>query len=174
MSSVWIVTLLFQLLVTTALMCYDCNSEFDPRCGDPFEPYSIGEVNCSKQEPLEHLKDKYKPTLCRKTVQKSKLESDSLALAYSPWLSLKFTGRPGSCEAADTSQMNTPTPSAWGAREPTMWPPSTAPAPRICATEPTHLLPSGWCCPSSSSPDLHSCWTRGTQYDSRARKLSSI
>ncbi|XP_020815216.1 uncharacterized protein LOC110189476 [Drosophila serrata] len=56
--------------VTTALMCYDCNSEFDPRCGDPFEPYSIGEVNCSKQEPLEHLKDKYKPTLCRKTVQK--------------------------------------------------------------------------------------------------------
>ncbi|BFG04221.1 uncharacterized protein DMAD_03237 [Drosophila madeirensis] len=56
--------------VSTALMCYDCNSEFDPRCGDPFEPYSIGEVNCSKQEPLEHLKDKYKPTLCRKTVQK--------------------------------------------------------------------------------------------------------
>ncbi|EDW60738.1 UPAR/Ly6 domain-containing protein crok [Drosophila virilis] len=56
--------------VTTALMCYDCNSEYDPRCGDPFEPYSIGEVNCSKQEPLEHLKDKYKPMLCRKTVQK--------------------------------------------------------------------------------------------------------
>ncbi|KAL7738098.1 hypothetical protein ACLKA6_006445 [Drosophila palustris] len=56
--------------VSTALMCYDCNSEFDPRCGDPFEPYSIGEVNCSKQEPLEHLKEKYKPMLCRKTVQK--------------------------------------------------------------------------------------------------------
>ncbi|XP_034101736.1 uncharacterized protein LOC117566357 [Drosophila albomicans] len=56
--------------VCTALMCYDCNSEYDPRCGDPFEPYSIGEVNCSKQEPLEHLKDKYKPMLCRKTVQK--------------------------------------------------------------------------------------------------------
>ncbi|KAH8354887.1 hypothetical protein KR093_000467 [Drosophila rubida] len=58
------------LQVSTALMCYDCNSEYDPRCGDPFEPYSIGEVNCSKQEPLEHLKDKYKPMLCRKTVQK--------------------------------------------------------------------------------------------------------
>ncbi|XP_034477503.1 uncharacterized protein LOC117784019 [Drosophila innubila] len=56
--------------VSTALMCYDCNSEFDPRCGDPFEPYSIGEVNCSKKEPLEHLKNKFKPILCRKTVQK--------------------------------------------------------------------------------------------------------
>ncbi|ALC41023.1 CG6329 [Drosophila busckii] len=62
--------LLCCIQVSTALMCYDCNSEFDPRCGDPFEPYSIGEVNCSKQEPLEHLKDKFKPMLCRKTVQK--------------------------------------------------------------------------------------------------------
>lgn len=61
-----------NIAVTSALMCYDCNSEYDPRCGDPFESYSIGEVNCSKQEPLEHLKDKYKPMLCRKTVQKSK------------------------------------------------------------------------------------------------------
>uniref|UniRef100_A0A1A9VMC8 Uncharacterized protein n=1 Tax=Glossina austeni TaxID=7395 RepID=A0A1A9VMC8_GLOAU len=58
------------LQVTTALMCYDCNSEYDRRCGDPFDPYSIGVVNCSKQEPLEHLKDKYKPILCRKTTQK--------------------------------------------------------------------------------------------------------
>lgn len=63
---------LFRIPVTTALMCYDCNSEYDPRCGDPFDPYSIGEVNCSKQEPREHLKDKV-PVLCRKTVQKGKL-----------------------------------------------------------------------------------------------------
>lgn len=59
--------------VTTALMCYDCNSEYDRRCGDPFDPYSIGVVNCSKQEPLEHLKDKYKPILCRKTTQKGNI-----------------------------------------------------------------------------------------------------
>lgn len=61
----------FYFPVTTALMCYDCNSEYDRRCGDPFDPYSIGEVNCSKQEPREHLKDKV-PVLCRKTVQKGK------------------------------------------------------------------------------------------------------
>lgn len=65
-----LVGVLACLQVTTALMCYDCNSEYDRRCGDPFDPYSIGEVNCSKQEPREHLKDKYKPILCRKTVQK--------------------------------------------------------------------------------------------------------
>ncbi|XP_013099971.1 uncharacterized protein LOC106082165 [Stomoxys calcitrans] len=64
-----LVAFLACLHVSTALMCYDCNSEYDRRCGDPFDPYSIGEVNCSKQEPREHLKDKV-PVLCRKTVQK--------------------------------------------------------------------------------------------------------
>lgn len=59
-----------QLQETTALMCYDCNSAFDPRCGDPFEPFSIGSVNCSNKDPLEHLKEKYQPVLCRKTTQK--------------------------------------------------------------------------------------------------------
>ncbi|EDW79736.1 UPAR/Ly6 domain-containing protein crok [Drosophila tropicalis] len=69
-KSLLLLGILCCIQVSTALMCYDCNSEYDPRCGDPFEPYSIGEVNCSKQEPLEHLKDKYQPMLCRKTVQK--------------------------------------------------------------------------------------------------------
>ncbi|KAL1139369.1 hypothetical protein AAG570_006353 [Ranatra chinensis] len=50
-------------------MCYQCNSEYDPRCGDPFDPYSLGTVNCSLLEPLEHLPG-YKPTICRKNVQK--------------------------------------------------------------------------------------------------------
>ncbi|XP_055383916.1 uncharacterized protein LOC129613745 [Condylostylus longicornis] len=50
----------------TGITCFDCNSLYDPRCGDPFDAYSIGEVNCSKQQPLEHLKDKYQPSVCRK------------------------------------------------------------------------------------------------------------
>ncbi|CAG9763315.1 unnamed protein product [Ceutorhynchus assimilis] len=61
----------------TPLQCYDCNSEYDPRCGDPFNPYSIGVVNCSEQKPPEHLinpelhpNQKLKPTVCRKIVQK--------------------------------------------------------------------------------------------------------
>lgn len=52
-------------------MCYDCNSAYDPNCGDPFEPYTLGKVNCTQQEVKEHLKDKYtQPVLCRKTTQK--------------------------------------------------------------------------------------------------------
>ncbi|KAL1518340.1 hypothetical protein ABEB36_001977 [Hypothenemus hampei] len=59
------------------LQCYDCNSEYDPRCGDPFNPYSIGVVNCTEQKIPEHLIDHenanktiVKPTVCRKLVQK--------------------------------------------------------------------------------------------------------
>ncbi|XP_060520031.1 uncharacterized protein LOC132698142 [Cylas formicarius] len=61
----------------TPLRCYDCNSEFDPRCADPFNDYTIGIVNCSELKPPEHLinfdqhpNDKLKPTVCRKIVQK--------------------------------------------------------------------------------------------------------
>ncbi|KAH1003892.1 uncharacterized protein LOC109534372 isoform X1 [Dendroctonus ponderosae] len=61
----------------TPLQCYDCNSAYDPRCGDPFNPYSIGIVNCSEQKPPEHLinpelhpNQRLKPTVCRKLVQK--------------------------------------------------------------------------------------------------------
>ncbi|XP_011499583.1 PREDICTED: uncharacterized protein LOC105363551 [Ceratosolen solmsi marchali] len=52
-----------------AVICYQCNSEYDPRCGDPFDPYSLGTVNCSFQPRLEHLSN-LEPTLCRKIRQK--------------------------------------------------------------------------------------------------------
>ncbi|XP_051170131.1 uncharacterized protein LOC127287325 [Leptopilina boulardi] len=53
-----------------ALTCYQCNSAYDPRCGDPFDPYSLGTVNCSFQPRLEHLKH-LEPTVCRKISQKT-------------------------------------------------------------------------------------------------------
>lgn len=52
-----------------SITCYQCNSEYDPRCGDPFDPYSLGTVNCSMKKQLDHLEG-FKPVLCRKTVQK--------------------------------------------------------------------------------------------------------
>ncbi|EFN85389.1 uncharacterized protein LOC105182373 [Harpegnathos saltator] len=52
-----------------AIICYQCNSEYDPRCGDPFDPYSLGTVNCSFQPRLEHL-SQLEPTLCRKISQR--------------------------------------------------------------------------------------------------------
>lgn len=62
---------IFFYPVTSAIECYQCNSEYDPRCGDPFDEYSIGKVNCSLKPPLEHLPGQT-PVLCRKTTQKSK------------------------------------------------------------------------------------------------------
>ncbi|CAH0546594.1 unnamed protein product [Brassicogethes aeneus] len=56
-----------------SLRCYDCNSEFDPRCGDPFDPYTIGIVNCTDRRPPEQLIESdpdIQPKVCRKLVQK--------------------------------------------------------------------------------------------------------
>ncbi|KAK1119773.1 hypothetical protein K0M31_013187 [Melipona bicolor] len=69
-----IVTLVLVVLLSTihhgeAIICYQCNSEYDPRCGDPFDPYSLGTVNCSFQPRLEHLSHE-KPVLCRKISQR--------------------------------------------------------------------------------------------------------
>ncbi|KDR22857.1 hypothetical protein L798_00175, partial [Zootermopsis nevadensis] len=52
-----------------SIECYQCNSAYDPRCGDPFDNYSLGQVNCSMKPPLEHLTELV-PTLCRKIIQK--------------------------------------------------------------------------------------------------------
>lgn len=60
----------FPFAVASGVMCYQCNSEYDPRCGDPFNEYGLGMVNCSLKDRLEHLRD-VEPTLCRKTTQKS-------------------------------------------------------------------------------------------------------
>lgn len=69
-----ILIFLFVVLVSTfhhgeAIICYQCNSLHDPRCGDPIDPYTLGTVNCSFQPRLEHL-NHLEPTLCRKIKQK--------------------------------------------------------------------------------------------------------
>ncbi|KAK3923736.1 Protein quiver [Frankliniella fusca] len=52
-----------------AITCYDCNSEYDPRCGDPFDPYTLGQIDCNERQALDHLSGA-NATLCRKLVQK--------------------------------------------------------------------------------------------------------
>lgn len=63
---------LFRISATSAIECYQCNSEYDPRCGDPFDPYSLGKVDCNLKTHPDHLPNN-DPVLCRKTTQKGKL-----------------------------------------------------------------------------------------------------
>lgn len=62
----------FSFKIGVSITCYSCNSAYDPRCGDPFDSYSLGTVNCSLLPTPEHLihKDYDKPVICRKIVQK--------------------------------------------------------------------------------------------------------
>uniref|UniRef100_A0A1Y1K3I9 Uncharacterized protein n=1 Tax=Photinus pyralis TaxID=7054 RepID=A0A1Y1K3I9_PHOPY len=52
------------------LLCYVCNSLYDTRCADPFDPYTLGYVDCNLKDPPRHLNSTLKPILCRKTVQR--------------------------------------------------------------------------------------------------------
>ncbi|PNF30589.1 hypothetical protein B7P43_G06131 [Cryptotermes secundus] len=61
--------LLLIFFAGLSIECYQCNSAYDPRCGDPFDSYSLGQVNCSMKPPLEHL-TQLKATMCRKIIQK--------------------------------------------------------------------------------------------------------
>ncbi|XP_050535744.1 uncharacterized protein LOC126902473 [Daktulosphaira vitifoliae] len=62
---------LFAFVVKGAksIICYKCNSRFDERCGDPFIPYNIGQVDCNITEKPSHLIE-YNPVICRKSIQR--------------------------------------------------------------------------------------------------------
>ncbi|GBP18571.1 hypothetical protein EVAR_14340_1 [Eumeta japonica] len=46
------------------ILCYDCNSAYDPRCGEEFDSFSLGIINCSLRDPPEHLPH-LESTICR-------------------------------------------------------------------------------------------------------------
>ncbi|XP_041970586.1 uncharacterized protein LOC121726985 [Aricia agestis] len=63
----WVVGL-FCLALTFkfgySIFCYDCNSAFDPRCGEEFDPFSLGVINCSLRDPPDHIAP-VESTFCR-------------------------------------------------------------------------------------------------------------
>lgn len=147
-------------------MCYDCNSAYDPNCGDPFEPYTLGKVNCTQQEPLEHLKDKYtKPVLCRKTTQKGEyccvVKGDVITYYWKPnqlshySLLYQSMAKRAWYAAVATYPMNVPTTAfAWNAPAHMTCRPSTVRAhPNSAIMPPPHcirttIIPSYRHCPT--------------------------
>jgi len=74
-----ILCLLTTLIASgSALKCWECNSKYDARCGDPFSNFSVALVDCDqKTDDVNHLLDGFtaddagepKAVLCRKTYQ---------------------------------------------------------------------------------------------------------
>ncbi|XP_034100491.1 uncharacterized protein LOC117565493 [Drosophila albomicans] len=52
-----------------AIKCWDCRSDNDPKCGDPFDNSTLAITDCHQAPELEHLKG-VRPTMCRKIRQK--------------------------------------------------------------------------------------------------------
>lgn len=52
-----------------AIKCWDCRSDNDPKCGDPFDNSTLAITDCQQAPELEHLKG-VRPTMCRKIRQK--------------------------------------------------------------------------------------------------------
>ena len=58
-----------------AIKCWDCNSRNNPPCGDRFDNYTVGLVDCDQRQDLVSHLDKQlgrevgKASICRKTVQ---------------------------------------------------------------------------------------------------------
>lgn len=59
----------FPQLTGDSIRCWDCNSNHDPRCADPFDNSTVHMKNCAYEPALPHF-PKVKSTMCRKIRQK--------------------------------------------------------------------------------------------------------
>ncbi|EDW76497.1 uncharacterized protein Dwil_GK15491 [Drosophila willistoni] len=59
----------FTLQTVQAIKCWDCRSDNDPKCGDPFDNSTLAITDCTQEHELEHLPG-VRPTMCRKIRQK--------------------------------------------------------------------------------------------------------
>ncbi|EDW12935.1 uncharacterized protein LOC6577528 [Drosophila mojavensis] len=64
-----VVVLCFLLQTASAIKCWECRSDSDPKCGDPFDNSTLAITDCQQASELEHLKG-VRPTMCRKIRQK--------------------------------------------------------------------------------------------------------
>ncbi|XP_067622560.1 UPAR/Ly6 domain-containing protein crok [Eurosta solidaginis] len=51
------------------IKCWDCRSDNDPKCGNPFDNSSLVITDCAQEPELPHLPG-VRPTMCRKIRQK--------------------------------------------------------------------------------------------------------
>ncbi|XP_055596654.1 uncharacterized protein LOC129746800 [Uranotaenia lowii] len=70
-----------------AIKCWECRSDSDPKCADPFDNSTLSITDCRQVESKEHLPE-VKATMCRKIRQKVHGE-------WRYFRSCAFMGEPG-------------------------------------------------------------------------------
>lgn len=70
LNFVWpLVAFINTLIPGLSIKCWECRSDSDPKCSDPFDNSTLAITDCSKSDPKEHLPG-VKATMCRKIRQK--------------------------------------------------------------------------------------------------------
>ncbi|EDW04150.1 uncharacterized protein LOC6562531 [Drosophila grimshawi] len=64
-----VVLLCCALQTAYGIKCWDCRSDNDPKCGDPFDNSTLAITDCQQAPELDHLRG-VRPTMCRKIRQK--------------------------------------------------------------------------------------------------------
>ncbi|XP_014239528.1 uncharacterized protein LOC106660964 [Cimex lectularius] len=69
--NVWVGAAILLVLVgpSFSIKCWDCRSDSDPKCADPFDNTSVPITDCVQKDDLDTLPG-VKPTMCRKIRQK--------------------------------------------------------------------------------------------------------
>uniref|UniRef100_A0A182NGP8 Uncharacterized protein n=1 Tax=Anopheles dirus TaxID=7168 RepID=A0A182NGP8_9DIPT len=82
-----VVLLSFGVQMGTAIKCWECRSDSDPKCADPFDNSTLSITDCKQVEKKEHL-PLAQATMCRKIRQKVHGE-------WRYFRSCAFMGEPG-------------------------------------------------------------------------------
>ncbi|CAH0564145.1 unnamed protein product [Brassicogethes aeneus] len=64
-----VILLFFVVKESNSIKCWDCRSDIDPKCSDPFENKSFAITDCNTLGNLDTYPN-VRPTLCRKIRQK--------------------------------------------------------------------------------------------------------
>ncbi|XP_058450102.1 uncharacterized protein LOC131429779 [Malaya genurostris] len=82
-----VVFITFTVQMVLGIKCWECRSDSDPKCSDPFDNSTLQITDCRQVEPKEHLPG-VRATMCRKIRQKVHGE-------WRYFRSCAFMGEPG-------------------------------------------------------------------------------
>merc|ERR1712228_251529 len=64
-----LVALIYGVMTGYSIKCWECRSDGDPKCADPFDNTSFPITDCAQEKPRDHLPG-LEATMCRKVRQK--------------------------------------------------------------------------------------------------------